>query len=339
MNIPKNGSQVKRGVAVCPFGNYALVYKRAGFAPIPVARSGAKAPLVQGITGYKGTDLTRDELAGMVREFRRANIGLRLDWDEIGIDVDAYDGRNGARTLARLEAKLGPLPKMWRSTSRMPADEVSGIYVFRAPRRDSWTWITNLGSDSGIEIIQRHHRFVTAAPSVHVSTGRVYGWWRKAGQNWTMDEIPWGDWPLLPVEWARYLRSSRAYAVPSVAASAEAAEWFRAVSGGPACEFMEKAARKGAAEIRSANEYGGLHDTMTRVTTYLCRSAAEGHRGLASALGEAEAAFLASSRRRGLAAEWAGAIGGAKAQAAAWRQSRADPCTELHWMRAPVGAR
>jgi hypothetical protein len=218
----------------------------------------------------------------------------------------------------------------------MSEDPVSGIYLFYAPRRRDRGWVTNLGPDSGIEIIQRHHRFVCAPPSIHVTTGRVYRWWRGTrAAEWPTP----GELPILPVGWARYLRSQRPYALPSVATSLEAAAWYGRVSDGAMCEAMKTATEKGCAEIRSASAYGGLHDTMTRVTTFLCRSAAEGHRGLARALDDVEGAFLSSSRSRGLSGEWERAVSGAQAQAARWRQSRTDPCVELLRIGTPRRAR
>ena len=138
----------------------APAYRGLGWTgTIPVARSGSKAPLARGITGHAGTDLSDAELVAMIRRHRAANLGLRLSLTELGIDVDAYDGRAGATTLRSLEARLGPLPLTWRSTSRAPEDPVSGIYLFHAPREADWAWVTNLGEASG-------YRDCPAAPSV-----------------------------------------------------------------------------------------------------------------------------------------------------------------------------
>ena len=47
------------------------------------------------------------------------------------MDVDAYGGKPGAETLARLEAELGSLPQTLMSASR--TDGRSGIRWFTAP--------------------------------------------------------------------------------------------------------------------------------------------------------------------------------------------------------------
>lgn len=316
----------RRGVRATPFGDTAIAYRQMGWAPIPVARSGAKAPLAIGITGHKGIDLTLDELAVMSVRKRNANVGIRLPWGIIGIDVDAYNDRNGGRTINQLTFKLGDLPLTWKSTSRMPEDRMSGIYLFRAPRRREWIWKTNLGRESGVDIIQFHHRFVMAANSVHISTGRRYMWWLNGERVCSPypDELP-----MLPVEWAAYLKLSRSYAIPSVATGKEAESWFCTVSDGPMCDLMSKKATLGLTEIRNAGLNGGLHDTMTRITTYLCRSAAEGHKGLGQALAMLHSEFVVAHRHRGLEAEWGRAIEGARSQAATQQQYAVDPCAEL----------
>lgn len=99
------------------------------------------------------------------------------------------------------------------------------------------------------------------------------------------------------------------------------------------CPLMREAAKSAAAEVTLADRRGGLHDVMTRATTHLCLSAAEGHRGLEAALEIVSVAFFASRRKRGLRSEWASAVNGARAQAAAREQATSDPCAELRGIR------
>lgn len=333
--IPIARPEVKPGKNARPFGESASDYREWEWPGIiPVATHGAKAPLIPGVTGHLGQDLDDEQLLIIVRRYPWANIGLRLPWGIIGLDVDAYDGRAGAATIRNLERRLAPLPETWRSTSRMPEDGVSGIYLFRAPRRPESLWVADLGVGSGVEIIQWHHRFVTAPPSRHNETGRRYRWWYGSDRA----EIPSpGDLPLLPVEWGRYLRSSKRYdRILTVSEPEAAQQWFLAVGGGKMCSLMKAASASAVSEIRLANQAGGLHDTMTRAVTHLCRNAAEGHRGLARALDALEAVFCSSSRRRGLRAEWLGAVAGAKRQASAREQVQRDPCRELRGINSTV---
>ena len=167
---------------------------------------------------------------------------------------------------------------------------------------------------------------------MHNRTGRRYFWWR--GDERADAPRP-SDLPYLPVAWARYLRSSARYAPGRVADEQTAAAWYEAVADEQTCSLMRRAAESGANDLRAAANYGGLHDAMIRVTTYLCRCAAEGHTGLGEALGVVHAAFTASRRQRGLSAEWLGAMAGAKAHAAALDQADHDPCDETRGLRAP----
>ena len=117
----------------------------------------------------------------------------------IGVDLDLYedptkDHPAGERQAAwrELVDRLGPLPESPRATSR--DDGISGIRLYRVP--PGWTGAGDLpampvcqgghllpdGHEakpgdlvSPGEIIQHHHRYLVAPPSVHPS-GRRYRW-------------------------------------------------------------------------------------------------------------------------------------------------------------------
>lgn len=329
MSIAKERSEVnsarKTGQRAYPFRVSAWAYRELGWPGIiPVTRHGTKAPLFAGITGHDGTDADEELLAELIRTYPQANIGLRLPFDIIGLDIDAYDGKGGARTLRSLSGRLGPLQTTWRSTSRAPEDPVSGIYLFHAPRRPGRKWVSDLGTGSGIEIAQYHHRFATVEPSLHNSTGRPYRWWR--GDREADAPAP-RDLPALPVAWARYLLSSRRYRAGGTATEPETAEWYGRVSGGEACQGMTDYACQGAASVRIAAEFGGLHEKLRKVTFRLCLSASEGHTGLANALKLVEKEVARASRDRNLRAEWEGAVKSAMGLAAAAKQDTEDPCS------------
>jgi hypothetical protein len=319
-----------RGEKHYPFREMAQFYRDLGWTgTIPVTRRGTKAPLAKGVTGHNGVDPDPDLLAEFLSEFPTANIGIRLPWNVIGIDVDAYDDRQGGKTLAFLEKRLGPLPLTWRSTSR--EDGTSGIYLFSAPRSPQQVWVTDLGPGSGIEIAQFHHRFATVEPSVHNSTGQIYHWYRDDG----ITGIPRPEHlPILPVEWGNFLLSRREYVAQSAAASEEVLKWYKQVAGGAMCKYMTTASEREAAKVRAAVDGGSLHDTLVRGVTHLCTNAAEGHKGLDVALSIIEDAFIASGRRRNLRSEWTSAVNTAMAKAAALRQEPVDVCSiEADWRR------
>ena len=103
------------------------------------------------------------------------NLALRLPDGVIGIDVDAYDAKTGAATLAEAERRWGKLPPTYRSTSR--DDGISGIRLYRVPPGTQLQTVIRfpeLGIGD-IEIVQRHHRYVMCWPSIHPN-GNRYRW-------------------------------------------------------------------------------------------------------------------------------------------------------------------
>jgi Bifunctional DNA primase/polymerase, N-terminal len=323
-NYKTNESRPLRGVQVRPLRKGAQAYHERGWPVVPTSRRGTKRPLVAGLTGHDGIDADTAQLAELIARYPWANLGLRLPFDVLGLDVDAYDGRAGAATLRRLCGQLGPLSTTWRSTSRAPEDPVSGIYLFHAPREPDWKWVGDLGTGSGIEIIQRHHRFVSAWPSVHNTTKRSYCWWRGDRRA----DIPRPtDLPLLPVSWARYLLSRHRYKDERQAAPRELAEWYGRVSGGEMCAGMDRSAHGEARKVRDAARSSNLHDTLIAAVTHLCRNAAEGCTGLDRALNAVEAEVMQAERDRDLRTEWEGAVKSAMAKAAALEQEIIDPCS------------
>lgn len=325
-----------RGEKHFPFRVAAQYYRSLGWTgTIPVTRWGTKAPLAKGITGHNGVDPDTDHLAELLSEFPTANIGIRLPWNVIGIDVDAYDGRQGRKTIQSITNQLCcPLPTTWRSTSRAPEDPVSGIYLFRAKRNSTQVWVTDLGAGSGVEIAQYHHRFATVAPSIHNSTGREYKWWYGDAQ---VQPPRYWDLPELPHPWNQFLLSSREYvASSSSVASEEVLAWYSLVAGGEMCTYMGTAADREADKIRYATENGGLHDTLVAAVTHLCSNAAEGHRGLELGLNILEDAFMAAGRRRNLRSEWESAVNTARAKAASGPQEEIDVCSmRADWRHIP----
>src|SRR6185312_13252040 len=117
-------------------------------------------------------------------------LGERLPAGVLGIGVDAYDGKNGKATLTNWETQFGPLPPTYIITARH--DGVSGIRLYRVPE----DYYPKEIPSSGVEFLDRHHRYIVAPPSWH-HTGKRYalylpnGKWRKSGVLPPIDEIPW----------------------------------------------------------------------------------------------------------------------------------------------------
>lgn len=187
-----------------PYFEGVAIYARYGHDGIIPIVPGTKQPAESGITG-RYPQLPREISVRTAHLYPRCNLALRLPANVVGLDVDAYDGRGGDKTLARLEAKYGKLPIGPVSTSR--ADGTSGIRLFRT--RTQERLVNSPGP--GIEIVQHHHRFVMCWPSIHPRTGAQYTW-----QN-TAELVPFADEiPLMPLRWEKALRAPRRrFSVPA----------------------------------------------------------------------------------------------------------------------------
>jgi hypothetical protein len=153
-----------------------------------------------GYTGKRGIFPPVAQVDRWVRSRGDYNIAIRLPEGVIGIDVDAYEGKAGGRTLSQLTAELGAWtvpdgPATVRSSSR--GDGVSGIYLFRADLPDGLGWRGELGP--GIELVHYGLRYVTAAPSVHPKTGRGYRWLDPDGETVKLPAP--ADLPRLATAW------------------------------------------------------------------------------------------------------------------------------------------
>jgi hypothetical protein len=163
-------------------------YLKAGYLPVPIPLNSKKLVL-KGATGWKGT-VTPEKVSEWERTRPGDNVALVLPRDLVGLDVDSYKG--ATEQLAKAVQLYGALPPTMMSTSR---SEGSGIRLYRIPNG------TRLkGSvDKAIEIVQHHHRYVMAKPSIHLE-GRPYRWIDEASgevldEPWPIDEIPdlpWG---------------------------------------------------------------------------------------------------------------------------------------------------
>ncbi|OZG27696.1 hypothetical protein BH683_017650 [Williamsia sp. 1138] len=177
-----------------------------GWHPIPLGNGRAdvkgKTPLVIGVTGHEGKDIeTTEELRKWAdRLATRAggmNLGTRMPMGVIGIDIDCYDGKPGAETIRRHEAKWGSLPATWSLTARTDG---SRKLFFRVPV--GWAGPGVL-AEGGVEILQRHHRYAVAPPSVHHSGTRVRAF-DPAGEECVQLPRP-SELPELPVSWLQGL--------------------------------------------------------------------------------------------------------------------------------------
>ena len=267
--------------AFSPLHQLLHTYHRAGWHPLPLPPR-AKTPPPAGYTGVHGADATPEDLAAWGARYPAdSNIGLRMPDGVVGIDVDSYDDKPGAATLAGLVAKLGPLPPTWLSTSRGGPDGpgTSAIALYRVP---PGLVARSLGGE-GIEIVQHRHRYAVVSPSVHPS-GRVYRWFTPEGVRPADGVVPAvADLPELPEPWVQWL-ATQASDTPAAGSRMDAEALLShleaAVELSPCLELISFCHT--AAERMRAAGAGGRHDTMTGLVYRLVATCATGHHGWGS---------------------------------------------------------
>lgn len=174
------------------YREWAKGYFERGWSPLPLP-DGLKKPPPTGWTGLAAPYPSVADIEAWIETVGEANIGLRLPFTVIGIDVDCYDGKPGAREFARLIEEFGPLPRAMRSTSR--DDGISGIRFYRVP--SDWRPVRRM--PDGIDLIWAGHRYAVVWPSRH-PLGNVYRWLYEDGGR-APDPPYLEDVPDLPRPW------------------------------------------------------------------------------------------------------------------------------------------
>lgn len=252
-----------------------------GVLPLP---RGKKFPPPRGYTGDGADVPSYPDVMAWVEDHADGNLALVLPDGVIGIDVDAYAGKRGGATLAAAESSWGPLPPTVRSSSR--ADGVSGIRLYRVPPGTRLQGQLTMGGHSDVEVVQRHHRYVVAYPSIHPAGGR-YRWLDADG---TEVDIPGADdLPMLPERWQAELTAP---ALTSTAGmSVDVAEALASVPGGEMDQLVE---HRLTSAIEDLGAGGSRHDTTLGHVLALLRLAEQGHSGVREALSSLGAAFAAA---------------------------------------------
>lgn len=313
-----------------PYGDAANAYYTAGWRGVLPLPAAAKTPPPGGYTGAGGAWPSGADVWTWAEDHATGNIALRLPPNVIGLDVDAYDGKQGAATLDNAITKWGPLPATWRATSR--SDPRSGIYLYRVP--PGLAWPGELGP--AVEIIQTRHRYAVAPPSLH-PTGRPYRWHTPEGHI-TLDaaDVPaLNDLPELPQPWVDALTGGRLavdIAKAAVDDTAHAAWLGQDKHVGAPCGIVRTTLARALDELNAPA--GSRHDATLRVVMHLARLSTEGHTGCGIALDAVCTAFTdAVSPDRGVpaaTAEWSRIYDGALAVIAADGQLAPcdldDPC-------------
>lgn len=285
------------------YGDYAATYRRMGWPIFPLP-DGKKFPPPAGRTGRDGRNASLEEIEAEAADQPNANIATRLCGGLIGIDVDAYDDKPGAATLANLIVECGDLPRTVISTSR--DDGVSGIRIFRVP--EGVEFITKL---PGIEIVQAHHRYALVWPSTHDKTGRLYQWIDSETGD-ALGMIPHIDnIPDLPQAWLDRLTAGSESNVSK--ATVETSELDRSLaawcSKGDPCSHMRAVINDFRRHVTDGE---ARHDSALQAQLAIIRYGEAGHTGGRTALAELKRLFFeAIGGDRDVSKEWRDGIVGA----------------------------
>lgn len=296
-----------------------------GILPLPARRK--KHPPT-GYTGHDGTEPSYADCATWADSNTDGNVCLRLPPTVIGIDVDAYDGRVGAQTLADLVGKYGPLPPTVMSSSR--GDGISGIRLYQVPT--GTRLITKL---PGIEFVQRHHRYAVVWPSIHPDTEATYQWIdEQTGDPTTPPNIH--QLPHLPTEWLDGLASTNTEHTPKADIDVDTTRRILAeLPTGDPCHHIAAAAGKAMAE-------GDRHDIYNEAVLAVIGRGRDGCPGALTTIGRLRAAFLSevtadgtSHRRTRDEAnnEWTRSLRGAVALIANRSQGNGCPDDAITWLQ------
>lgn len=265
-------------VSTNPFGHAFDDYHGKGWTgtlPLPYRKKKSPPPA---FTGYEGRDPSYADLYSWAEEGPR-NICQRMRPDVIGIDVDAYGGKDGALTLSRLVQAFGPLPATWMSTSR--DDGISGIRYYRVP-----TGTKLISSLPGIEFIQRHHRYAVVWPSLHPDTGLTYRWVNEVTGEVGCLVPAVADLPTLPALWLSGLKDDSAAGTKADLSSKQLEDVLHGFPVGTPCEHILKAAGK-------AHEGSSRHDAYNAAVLAVCRYGRLGCPGAQTVLKRLHKAFVA----------------------------------------------
>lgn len=327
-----------------PYAFAARHYYRAGWSPLPLP-PGEKSYPPTGYTGGKGRDAEAEKVEYWIRTKADGNVALRMPPTLLGIDVDAYSGKDGGATLAAASAAWGELPETWKSTSR--TDGVSGIRLFRIP--EGLAWPGKLPQGGGVELCRWDHRYVIVAPSIHDKTAQQYHWYAPDGSVTTGSAVEGADWefpaldelPALPAAWVTGLTSGRKWEehAEQDLDPEEVAQWILDRPDGSLCEKMTRTLDAWMAKISAGGEDGGAHDGARDGAWAVLRDSAAGHSGVQVALRKimlAHKEALRSRRPEKAAAEWASIKArGVRKVAAEGPTDDDDPCVMGEVSRAP----
>lgn len=367
-----------------PYKRAAQTYFDSGWSPIPLPHE-QKFPVPDqfpagtevSFTGAAGVYVTEEHLNHWISKKGRANAGklsypagniaIRLPPHVLGVDVDAYEGKTGGKTLQKAELEWGALPPTWVSSSQ--EDGISGIRWFRIP--PGLAWPGELPQGKGVELIRWDHRFALVAPSIHDKTKREYRWFRETAQedgSYTMvlegEEFPdcppeapaaddergedSGDLPWLPKEWVEGLTQGETYSARAISDQIGADDVRRWIAGRPLpeepCRHMRKQLTAWTVKVQRGADDGGAHQEMVDSVWAVLSDARQGHTGVSWILVKLRNVFLQAVLKRrpdegSAKKEWARAVirGANKIMSDGNEAEEEDPCDDAGGLGSGVG--
>jgi hypothetical protein len=277
--------------AASGYGDTYDIYRALNWTGILPLRPYTKWPPPDGYTGHDGIYPSFADMYTWAQDRPDDNLVLRLTDDMIGIDVDDYGEKNGGKTLAEAEKRWGALPPTYRSTSR--DDGVSGIRLFKVPAGTAFPGKLEFEVDGvelgGIEIIQRHHRYVLCWPSHHDKTKKPYRWFDEAAGLATMNIPPApANLPDLPQRWIDELSVTGHNGVDLGDAPYDIEQSL--TDGEPSAKVAESL-NEALTELTAGNS---RHDSVLARVLGLLRHGKNGEDGVKSALAMLGAAFIST---------------------------------------------
>jgi hypothetical protein len=271
--------------------------------PIPTPFQDKK-PVPPGYTGgIKNRVVTKAKMEGWIRRgflIERGqpilnNLGILLPDGWLGLDVDAYGGKAGRETKARLEKKYGEWPKTAISTNR--DDGVSGVYLFKGfPLNTAWKTGSKAGEGlDGFDLVRSDYRHVQAYPSVHHS-GRVYRWLNTKGvvPNFGSEIADISHMQDF-IDFLKKGDGTRGVANLALPAGLDELEaWTANLQEGEQCYATYEALKRYTDDL----SLGSSHPVLVSVTRALVGLGQAGHLGVPQALDAFETAFEESLAHR-----------------------------------------
>lgn len=247
-----------------PYASSAMDYWKAGWTnAIPV--QGKSLP-IGGYTGREGKQVGWSEIAQWTAgDLGSRNVGLRMKLNALAIDVDDYGDKDGGSTMAGAEARLGPLPATWTSTSRGPG-QPARIHFFRIPvgtvLPQGVEKRFNKEFGQSVDLIHHRHRYTVVAPSVHPDTGNRYAWYAPGGE--LSHEVPaFSALPELPAAWLDFLTADDAPAPPPAGAAVDDDDLFEAAGKAPwRRDVARRELDKRLEELRAMDSKSKVEETI-----------------------------------------------------------------------------